>query len=138
MVSKDAIQARLQAIRAAVDDLERLLIDEEPEEDPYRRRRDILELVYERGGLDKGQLLRVLKERGTQYQWIGMQVKKSYLSVVPLPGGRVQYTVTPKAVRELRLGREASVEETEALARLSEEAFAEDWDSEEDAVYDRL
>ncbi len=143
MVSKEAIRQRLQAIRVALDDLEgelgRLLPgNEDTNDDPYRRRRDILELIYERGGIDKGQLLHALKEHGTQYQWIGMQVKKNYLSIVPLPGGRVQYTVTPKAVRELRLGRESSVEEAGAWARLSEEAFAQDWNSDEDAIYDRL
>jgi len=82
------------------------------------------------------QLFRTLRERGTQYQWVGQQVKKGYLSVLPLPGGSVRYSVTPRAVRELSLGREGpeGLEETGALAKLSEGSFAEEWDSPEDSV----
>jgi len=78
-------------------------------------------------------------ERETLVQ-LGQQVKKGYLSVLPLPGGSVRYSVTPRAVRELGLGQEGpeGLEERDALAKLSEASFAEEWDSPEDSIYDEL
>ena len=64
-------------------------------------------------------------------------MKKGYLSLSPVPGGGTRYSVTPKAVREQRLDEDER-EETFALSRASEASFAEDWDSEEDSVYDNL
>ena len=71
---------------------------------------------------------------------MGKGVKRVYLSLLPLPGGSVRYSVTPRAVRELGLGQEGPerIEETAALTRLSEASFAEEWDSPEDSIYDRL
>lgn len=136
---EELVRERLRAMKVAVEDLERLLLrGQKEEEDPYMRRQEILERIYLAEGMEKEQLLRALREHGAQYQWIGMQVKKEYLSVIPLPGGRTRYTVTPKAVRELRLGAGVPEGELGALAQLSEAAFAEDWESPEDAIYDRL
>ena len=100
---REAILSRLRAIREAVEDLERMLERPESARSPYARRRTILETIYQSEGMDKESLMRLLREHGTQYQWIGMQVKKEYLNVIPLPGARTRYTVTPKAVKELRL-----------------------------------
>jgi len=131
----------LRAIRENLDRLEALLGSPEEPPDPYERRKAVLEEIYWAGNsVPRDQLFRTLRERGTQYQWVGQQVKKGYLSVLPLPGGSVRYSVTPRAVRELSLGREGpeGLEETAALAKLSEASFTEEWDSPEDSVYDEL
>jgi hypothetical protein len=131
----------LRAIRENLDRLEALLGSPEEPADPYERRKAVLEEIYWAGNsVPREQLFRTLRERGTQYQWVGQQVKKGYLSVLPLPGGSVRYSVTPRAVRELSLGREGpeGLEETAALAKLSEGSFAEEWDSPEDSIYDEL
>ena len=49
--------------------------------------------------------------------------------------GKTFYRVTLRAIKELHLGQLASVA---TYASLSESAFADDWQSEEDSVYDRL
>jgi len=131
----------LRAIREILERLDALLEPAGEEADPYERRKVILEGIYWAGNsMPREQLFRALRERGTQYQWVGQQVKKGYLSVLPLPGGSVRYSVTPRAVRELGLGQEGPerLEETAALSKLSEASFAEEWDSPEDSVYDQL
>ena len=135
------VREGLRAIREILDRLEGLLGPSAEEPDPYERRREVLEGIYWAGNsVPREQLFRTLRERGTQYQWVGQQVKKGYLSVLPLPGGTVRYSVTPRAVRELGLGQEGPerLEETAALSKLSEASFAEEWDSPEDSVYDQL
>jgi len=131
----------LRAMREILDRLEGLLGSPDEQPDPYERRKAVLEQIYWAGNsVPRDQLFRTLRERGTQYQWVGQQVKKGYLSVLPLPGGSVRYSVTPRAVRELGLGQEGPerLDETAVLAKLSEASFAEEWDSPEDSVYDQL
>ncbi|GEM_PF-1271351 len=135
-----AIRHYIEQIRESLDALEAALDVEEPDAatDPYARRQQLLQNIYVHEGLEKPALTRELRDAGTTYQWIGQQVKKGYLSVIPSPTGKVKYTVTPKAVRELELNRLAVAEEAAAYTAMSAEAFAEDWDSPEDAVYDHL
>ena len=131
----------LRSIRDILDRLEALLGSSGERSDPYERRKAVLEQIYWAGNsMPRDQLFSTLRERGTQYQWVGQQVKKGYLSVLPLPGGSVRYSVTPRAVRELGLGQEGPerLEETVALAKISEASFAEEWDSPEDSIYDQL
>ena len=135
-VREKEILEGLRGIKAAVERLEkRLSGGEEASVDPITRRRELLREIYWSGNaIDRAELLPILKARGTDYQWIAQQVKKGYLSVVPLPGTGSRYSVTGRAVRELALDDEA--EEAAAFTALSSESFAEDWDSEEDSVYD--
>lgn len=131
----------LRAMREILDRLEGLLGAPAEEPDPYERRKELLEGIYWAGNaVPRERLYETLREAGTQYQWVGQQVKKGYLSVLPVPGGTVRYSVTPRAVRELGLGEEGPehVEERDAVAKLSEASFAEEWDSPEDSVYDEL
>ena len=131
----------LRTMRDILDRLEALLEPSGEQPDPYQRRKALLERIYWAGNsVPRGELFKALREHGTQYQWVGQQVKKGYLSVLPLPGGSVRYSVTPRAVRELGLGQEGPerLEETAALAKLSEASFAEEWDSPEDSIYDQL
>jgi len=137
----EELREGLRAMRDILDRLEALLGPSEERVDPYERRKAVLEEIYWAGNsIPRDQLFRSLRERGAQYQWVGQQVKKGYLSVLPLPGGSVRYSVTPRAVRELGLGQEGPerLEERTALAKLSEASFAEEWDSPEDSVYDQL
>lgn len=138
-VARKEVLESLRAIRHMIDSLERKLSAEEGAEiDPYQRRREVLQRIYWAGNtMSREQLLPVLESHGTDYRWIGQQVKKGYLSVSPIPGGGTRYSVTPKAVKELRLDQEASEEEV-AFSKLAEISFAEDWGSEEDAAYDEL
>lgn len=130
----------LRMIRDGLEGLEHLLLSsaEESAPDPYQRRHRLLEQVYQQEGLERPELMRMLREAGTAYQWIGQQVKKGYLTIASLPSGKVRYNVTPRAVRELELNKRKVAEDTAVYAAMSEEAFAEDWDSPEDSVYDEL
>ena len=129
----------LRAIRRMIDVLERKLSAQEGVGiDPYQRRREVLQKIYWAGNtISREQLVPILESHGTDYRWIGQQVKKGYLSVSPVPGGGTRYSATPKAVKELRLDQE-TWEEAAAFSKLAETSFAEDWDSEEDAAYDEL
>ena len=137
-VAEGEVLESLRAIRRMIDVLERKLSSQVGVEiDPYERRREVLQKIYWAGNtIGRKQLVPVLENHGTDYRWIGQQVKKGYLSVSPVPGGG-RYSVTPKAVKELRLDQE-TWEEAVAFSKLAETSFAEDWDSEEDAAYDEL
>ena len=137
-VAESEVLESLRAIRRMIDVLERKLSSQVGVEiDPYERRREVLQKIYWAGNtIGRKQLVPVLENHGTDYRWIGQQVKKGYLSVAPVPGGG-RYSVTPKAVKELRLDQE-TWEEAVAFSKLAETSFAEDWDSEEDAAYDEL
>ncbi len=138
-ISTDEIREGLKAVRRLIDNLEKKLDRPAAEEiDPYLRRRQILQQIYwTQNSMTRDELASILEGHGTNYAWIGQQVKRGYLSLSPVPGGGTRYSVTQKAVREQRLDEDER-EEKIALSRASEASFAEDWDSEEDAVYDRL
>ncbi len=138
-ISTHEIREGLKAVRRLIDNLEKKLDRPAAEEiDPYLRRRQILQQIYwAQNSMTRDELASILEGHGTNYAWIGQQVKKGYLSLSPVPGGGTRYSVTPKAVREQRLDEDER-EEVFALSRASEASFAEDWDSEEDAAYDEL
>ncbi len=138
-MAESEVLESLRAIRRMIDVLERKLSSQEGVEiDPYQRRREVLQKIYWAGNtIGRKQLVPVLENYGTDYRWIGQQVKKGYLSVSPVPGGGTRYSATPKAVKELRLDQE-TWEEAAHFSKLAETSFAEDWDSEEDAAYDEL
>ncbi|MDI6857365.1 MAG: hypothetical protein QME71_03510 [Dehalococcoidia bacterium] len=137
-INQATLLKELRTVRQIVERLEEQIAGPDSEEtDPYQRRREVLRTIYWSGNSVAFEALdQLLKSKGTDYHWIAQQVKKGYLSVHPLPGGEKRYSVTSKAVRELDLGGEAG--EAGAMAALSEAAFAEDWESEEDAAYDTL
>src|SRR3972149_5427453 len=129
VAAKEVLES-LRAIRRMVDSLERKLSAQGGVEvDPYQRRREVLQKVYWAGNsISREQLMPILESHATDYRWIGQQVKKGYLSVSPIPGGGTRYSVTPKAVKELRLEQE-TWEETTDFSKLAEASFTEDWDS---------
>ena len=131
----DQIVAALRQIREAVDKLQDILAapDEDTMERFYRRRRDLLTLIFSAGGLDQSGLFRLLDEHDTPHQWIGQQVKSGFLEKFPRPNAQDLYVATHKAVQELALNEEA-----QSMSTLSGETLASDWDSPEDAAYDRL
>ena len=138
---QEALLKDLRTIKQIVERLEGVLSSEEEGLDPYQRRRLLLREIYLSGkSASRDELEPVLRSHGTDYHWIAQQVKKGYLAVHALSGRRKRFAVTPKAVRELRLEREDEAGEMQIadVAALSEAAFAEDWDGEEDAAYDKL
>ncbi len=137
--SMQEVREALKTMRRIIDGLEGKLGGGVTEEvDPYVRRREILRRIYwARNSMARDELMAVLDSHGTNYAWIGQQVKKGYLVVSAVPGGGNRYSVTPKAVREQRLDDEEK-QDAYTLAKASEAAFAEDWGSDEDAAYDEL
>lgn len=132
----DRLRRYTSAITEALQGIEAVLGHaNQGKAEPYPRRRQLLQRIYEQQGLEKGPLIQAIREAGTTYQWIGQQVKKGYLEM-PRPG-EVKYRVTPRAVKEQKLTR-IEKDETAVYASMAEESFAEDWNSPEDAVYDRL
>jgi len=139
-VSTHEIRRTLSQVRGMLESLERKL---EPEGhvpmDKYARRREVLQRIYWNDNrISREDLLALLHEFGTNYAWIGQQVSKGYLTLERDPRGSryTVYSVTPKAIRDEDLTAEE--EEIDAISRLSNEVFAEDWDSEEDSAYDSL
>jgi len=139
VISAEELRKSLTAVRRIIEELEeKLELPETEEVDPYIRRRQILQQIYwAQNAVGRDELMIMLESNGTNYAWIGQQVKKGYLFLSPIPGGGSRYSVTPRAVREQRL-EEDDREEVFALSRASEGSFAEDWDNEEDSVYDAL
>lgn len=139
MISVDVerLAACVAALKDAIQGLEAVVAQAQQGRpaDPYERRRRLLERIHAQGGLEKPDLLTAVREAGTAYQWIGQQVKVGYLQV-PKRGERM-YRVTRRAIRELELGGGIAEEEA-AYTLMADEVFAEDWESEEDAIYDRL
>ena len=131
----DQIVACLRTLRETVDRLQELLgaPAEETLERFYRRRRELLTRIFASGGLDRTGLFRLLDENQTPHQWIGQQVKSGYLEKFPRPNSQDLYVATHKAVQELALQEEA-----QASATVTEETLSSDWDTPEDAAYDRL
>ena len=133
----ERLASYVEAIKRAVEGIEALVsrAAEGRTVDPYTRRKELLDHIYVQGGLEKPELMQAVRDVGTAYQWIGQQVKMGYLEVPSR--GEVKYKVTRKAVNELALNRDDREEAIEFTA-MAEEAFAGDWASPEDAVYDRL
>lgn len=138
-ISTKEVRKTIAQIREMLESLEAQLGngESEPNVDPYVRRRQILQRIYwNDNSMLRDELMPLLHDFGTNYAWIGQQVRKGYLQVSPTPSGSTRYTVTDKAIRDEGLARES--QEADAISELSTEAFAEDWNSEEDAAYDSL
>lgn len=126
------VKRELSSLKAAVARIEALIGEDTPV-DPYERRRRLLQLIYEYDGMDRATLEPILHDHGTNIRWVGQQAKRGFLR--PPQKDDPVYRVTPLAVKELGL---EGASEIEAWTRASMKAFAEDWDSEADAIYDEL
>lgn len=140
MTSESGAQAHryLRSIRRTLDRLESLIRDMEaqmPELRPADSRSELLEQIHVAGAMEQRRLFELLDLRGVAHTWIGAQVSSEYLDLWHSADGRTFYRVTDRAIRELQLGQLAA---SANYACLSESAFTDDWQSEEDAVYDRL
>jgi len=128
----------IRTIQRTLDKLEALLREIEaqpPEPQPQDARGELLEQVHLAGAMEQRGLFQLLDQRGISHAWIGAQVAAEYLDLWHAADGRTFYRVTERAIRELHLGRLAPAATDVSL---SESAFDEDWQSEEDSVYDRL
>lgn len=140
MTSGQSSQAHryIRSIQRTLRRLENLLREIEaqaPELRPQDPRSELLEQVHVAGAMEQRRLFELLDQRGISHTWIGAQVGAEYLDLWHAADGRTFYRVTERAVRELYLGQLASAA---TYASLSESAFGDDWQSEEDSVYDRL
>ena len=106
-----------------------------PEMRPHDARSELLEQIHVAGAIDQRRLFELLDQRSMNHAWIGAQVGAEYLEVWHGADARTWYRVTDRAIRELYLGQMGT---SASFASHSEPAFGEDWDSEEDSVYDRL
>jgi hypothetical protein len=134
-VSSQELKKAINQVRDILESLERRLDPGSGRTaDPYVRRRQLLQRIYWReNSMQRDELMALLHEFGTNYAWIGQQVRKGYLLVLQAPGG-TRYSVTAKAIRDEGLSEEDN--EIDEVAGLSVEAFAEDWNSDEDSAYD--
>ncbi|MEK7807220.1 MAG: hypothetical protein AAB528_05735 [Chloroflexota bacterium] len=140
MTSGESGQAHryIRSIQRSLDRLAELTRDIEartPNMRPHNARSELLEQVHLAGAMEQRRLFELLDQRGIGHTWIGAQVGSEYLDLWHGADGRTWYRVTERAVRELQLGQLASAA---SFASQSEPAFGDDWQSEEDSVYDRL
>lgn len=99
------------------------------------QRAELLEQIHVMGVIDQLKLFRMLDRRRIPHTWIGAQSSASYLEMWTGAGGNVFYRVTEKALTDLNLGRLIPVPE---YSSASNDVMGEDWESEEDTVYDDL
>lgn len=125
----------IQRTLRRLEDLLRQVEAQSPELRPHDPRSELLEQVHVAGAMEQRRLFELLDQRGISHTWIGAQVGSEYLELWHAADGRTFYRVTDRAVRDLHLGQLASAA---TYASLSEAAFGDDWQSEEDSVYDRL
>ena len=102
---------------------------------PHDARSELLEQVHVAGAVDQRLLFELLDQRSINHAWIGAQVGAEYLDMWHGADGKTWYRVTDRAIRELYLGQLGT---SATFGSISEQAFGEDWDSEEDSAYDRL
>ncbi len=126
-----SIQRNLRLLEERVRDLEA----HAPEMRPHDARSELLEQVHVAGAMEQRRLFELLDQRSMNHTWIGAQVGAEYLELWQAADGRSWYRVTDRAIRDLHLGQLAS---SAGFASNADNAFGDDWNSEEDAVYDRL
>ncbi len=140
MTNADGGQAHryIRSIQRNLSRLEELINDFEaraPHFRPPDARTELLDQGHLSGAMEQRRLFELLDQRSMTHTWIGAQVGAEYLEMWHASDGRAFYRVTERAIRELQLGQLAA---SANYSSQSETAFAEDWDSEEDSVYDRL
>ena len=126
-----SIQRNLRLLEERVRELEA----HAPEMRPHDARSELLEQVHVAGAMEQRRLFELLDQRSMNHTWIGAQVGAEYLELWQAADGRSWYRVTERAIRDLHLGQLAS---SAGFASNADNAFGDDWNSEEDAVYDRL
>lgn len=133
-----ASQRYIRTLRRTLDRLEVLIREMEVQAPEIRiadSRSELLEQVHLAGAMDQRRLFELLDLRGIGHTWIGAQVSAEYLDLWHAADGRTFYRVTDRAIRDLQLGQLVA---SASYSALSEATFGDDWQSEEDAAYDRL
>ncbi len=125
----------IQRTLRRLEDLLREIEAQVPELRPQDPRSELLEQVHVAGAMEQRRLFELLDQRNINHNWIGAQVGSDFLNMWQAADGRTLYRVTDRAIRDLHLGQLASAA---AYASLSESTYGDDWQSEEDSVYDRL
>ena len=133
-----ASQRYIITIRRTLDRLESLVREMETQAPKIRiadSRGELLEQVHLAGAMEQRRLFELLDLRGIGHTWIGAQVSAEYLELWHSADGRTFYRVTDRAIRDLQLGQLGA---SASYSSLSDATFGDDWQSEEDAAYDRL
>ena len=133
-----ASQRYIRTIRRTLDRLESLVREMETQAPKIRiadSRGELLEQVHLAGAMEQRRLFELLDLRGIGHTWIGAQVSAEYLELWHSADGRTFYRVTDRAIRDLQLGHLGA---SASYSSLSDATFGDDWQSEEDAAYDRL
>ena len=133
-----ASQRYIRTIRRTLDRLESLVREMETQAPKVRiadSRGELLEQVHLAGAMEQRRLFELLDLRGIGHTWIGAQVSAEYLELWHSADGRTFYRVTDRAIRDLQLGQLGA---SASYSSLSDVTFGDDWQSEEDAAYDRL
>ena len=133
-----ASQRYIRTIRRTLDRLESLVREMEAQAPKIRiadSRGELLEQVHLAGAMEQRRLFELLDLRGIGHTWIGAQVSAEYLELWHSADGRTFYRVTDRAIRDLQLGQLGA---SASYSSLSDVTFGDDWQSEEDAAYDRL
>ena len=128
----------IRSIERSLKRLEDLVRDMEartPEMRPQDDRSELLEHVHVAGAMEQRRMFELLDQRGITHTWVGAQIGAEYLELWRAADGQAWYRVTQRAIRELHLGQLAP---SATLAAPTDSAFSDDWDTEEDSVYDRL
>ncbi len=88
-VSQTELRQALSSVRKILEDIERRLeTDDVPAMDPYvRRRMMLMRIKWSDNDVNRNELNELLAAYGTNYAWIGQQVKKGYLRVKQTPLG---------------------------------------------------
>ena len=126
------IERNLRRLEELVRDMEARTPEMRPQDD----RSELLEHVHVAGAMEQRRMFELLDQRGITHTWVGAQVGAEYLELWRAADGQAWYRVTQRAIRELHLGQLALSAAT--FAPPSESAFSDDWDSEQDSVYDQL
>ena len=140
--------ARAKEAITAIEEAERLLSQAKDalrsvaaqSDEPDVAGRILAEILKQGGSVSKQELYRLAAQHGMDRRGLGGFFRQSgKTSLYALPGDRV--LITPYGVeqarRQVESERPLEYGEPEVnLARVAEPSFAEDWDSEEDSIYD--
>jgi hypothetical protein len=131
------IQKHLKNMRQNLEKLESLISESSNHVEnsgPQSPRIELLEQIYVLGVVDQHKLFNLLDQRRIPHTWIGAQSRAGYLEMWGSAAGTIFYRVTQKAITEQSLGRIILLTE---FANSAQNALENDWNSQEDSIYDR-
>jgi len=148
MVSPSTSRTAVTLIEEAEDALRQLKAlfatgSTAPEPQEYPSQLVLAEILQQGASVTKGELYALAEKHGMDRRGLGGLFRQSGKTSLYELAGTDKVVLTPYGAEMGRrlLERRPSImyeEPTIAYAKIAEESFAEDWDSEEDSVYDAL